>query len=298
MQPINWIDPPFDDGFRIIQVEEQMHIPGMRMFGKHKVTKAIPPLNPHFHENAFEMTYLSKGSMEFFAGDEAHRLSGGHVYMSFPNEAHSTGTIPISLNEMYWFQLDITAENFLFMGREWKARIVGDLMGLKSRLVRTNVNEMRRFMKEFYRLTYKQDGAYRYHAASVIVYLLNQLIAYSQKQETTVSKDIQDAADYIAANITENVQLNTLSQISGLSLSRFKQKFCQQLGVTPREYINYLKIETAKGMLVEGKNVIETAMALGFSTSNYFSDVFKRFTTLSPTDFKRCNAKQSHDILR
>jgi AraC-like DNA-binding protein len=292
MDPINWRDPPFDDGFRIIQTEEQLNIPGLRMFGKHSVTKAIPALYPHYHENAFEITYLCKGTMTFFADNQTHHLSGGDVYISFPDEPHHTGAVPISLNEMYWVQLDVTADNFLFLGKEWKKKLISDLKKVNSRLVSTNTGEMQKLMKDFFRLTYNENGGgERFHAASVLIYFLNQLIAYSKKQEKVVSKDIQAAVDYILDNIYENISLDSLAEISGLSLSRFKQKFCQQLGFTPREYINFQKVETSKTLLENGKNVTDTAIELGFSTSNYFSSVFKRFTTLSPTDYLKASQK-------
>ncbi|HVI41530.1 MAG TPA: AraC family transcriptional regulator, partial [Anaerovoracaceae bacterium] len=131
------------------------------------------------------------------------------------------------------------------------------------------------------------NGNERFHAASILIYFLNQLISYSKKQEKIISNDIQAAVDYIIGNIYENISLDILADVSGLSLSRFKQKFCQQLGFTPREYINFQKVETSKAMLGNGKNVTDTAIELGFSTSNYFSSVFKRFTTLSPSDYLR-----------
>jgi len=292
MDPINWRDPPFDDGFRIIQTEEQLNIPGLRMFGKHSVTKAIPALYPHYHENAFEITYLCKGTLTFFADNQTHHLSGGDVYISFPDEPHHTGAVPISLNEMYWCQLDVTADNFLFLGKEWKKKLIGDLKKVNPRLVSTNTGEMQKLMKDFFRLTHNGNGGgERFHAASVLIYFLNQLIAYSKKQEKVISKDIQAAVDYIVDNIYENILLDSLAGISGLSLSRFKQKFCQQLGFTPREYINFQKVETSKTLLENGKNVTDTAIELGFSTSNYFSSVFKRFTTLSPTDYLKASKK-------
>ncbi|HYE68399.1 MAG TPA: AraC family transcriptional regulator [Anaerovoracaceae bacterium] len=287
MNPINWRDPPFDDGSRIIQTEEKLNIPGLRMFGKHSVTKAIPALYPHYHENAFEITYLCKGTLTFFTDDQTHHLSGGDIYISFPNEAHSTGAVPISLNEMYWFQLDISVDNFLFLGKEWKEKIIEDLYQVNSRLINTNTGEMQKLMKEFYRLTYNQNEDEKFHAASALIYFLSQLISYSKKQEKIITNDIQAAVDYILANIYENISLDYLAELSGLSLSRFKQKFCQQLGFTPREYINFQKVEASKLMLGKGKNVTDTAIELGFSTSNYFSSVFKRFTTLSPSDYLR-----------
>jgi AraC-like DNA-binding protein len=292
MNPINWKDLSYDDGSRIIQTENQLNIPGLRMFGKHSVTKAIPALYPHYHENAFEITYVCKGTLTFFTDNQTHHLSGGDVYISFPNEAHSTGAVPISLNEMYWFQLDIGVDNnFLFIGNEWKEKIIDDLKKVNSRLINTNTSEMQKLMKEFYKLTYNQNENERFHAASVLIYFLNQLIAFSQKQEKFISKDIQATVDYILSNIYENISLDILADVSGLSLSRFKQKFCQQLGFTPREYINFHKVETSKALLRNGKNVTDTAIELGFSTSNYFSSVFKRFTTLSPSEYLKANKK-------
>ena len=287
MEPINWRDPPFDDGFRIIQTAEKLKIPGLRMFGKHSVTKAIPALYPHYHENAFEITYLCKGTMTFINDDEIHHLSGGDVYISLPDEVHSTGAVPISLNEMYWFQLDTSVPDFLHLGSEWRDRLLCDLGNLNSRLINTNTGEMQKLVKEFFRMTYQQDGNKRYHASSILIYFLNQIIAYSQKQEKVVSKDIQAAVDYIVDNLYDNIPLEILAEVSGLSLSRFKQKFCQQLGFTPREFINFRKIETSKSLLANGKSVTEAALELGFSTPNYFSSVFKRFTTVSPSDFFR-----------
>jgi AraC-like DNA-binding protein len=144
---------------------------------------------------------------------------------------------------------------------------------------------MQKLMKEFFRLTYNQSENEKFHAASILIYFLNQLIAYSQKQEKIISNDIQAAVDYILENIYETISLDVLAEVSGLSLSRFKQKFCQQLGFTPREYINFHKVEASKTLLEKGKSVTEAAIDLGFSTPNYYSSVFKRFTTLSPSEY-------------
>jgi AraC-like DNA-binding protein len=198
---------------------------------------------------------------------------------------------------MYWFQLDVTANNFLFLGKAWKKKLISDLKKVNSRLVNTNTGEMQKLMKDFFKLTYNDSETdERYHAASVLIYFLNQLIAYSQKQEKVVSKDIQAAVDYIMENIYETISLDSLAEISGLSLSRFKQKFCQQLGFTPREYINFQKVETSKVLLEKGKNVTDTAIELGFSTSNYFSSVFKRFTTLSPSEYLKAKKEQPDQV--
>ncbi len=45
-------------------------------------------------------------------------------------------------------------------------------------------------------------------------------------------------------------------------------------------------MEAAKGLLAnEGRSVTETAMHLGFSSSQFFATVFKRFTQQTPVEF-------------
>ena len=57
------------------------------------------------------------------------------------------------------------------------------------------------------------------------------------------------------------------------------------MGVSPRNYINQQKIEYAKSLLKEGGSITDVSMALGFSTSSYFSYIFKKHTMLTPTEF-------------
>ena len=57
--------------------------------------------------------------------------------------------------------------------------------------------------------------------------------------------------------------------------------------MTPREYINQLKIREAKKLLKEGRSVTEVALELGFSSSNYFAVLFKKITLYTPTEYQK-----------
>ena len=76
-----------------------------------------------------------------------------------------------------------------------------------------------------------------------------------------------------------------LAQIANMSVSHFKQKFKSQMGLPPREFINAERIRAAESMLLEGFSVVDTAMELGFSSSNYFAVVFRRHLGRSPREF-------------
>ncbi|MBQ7839335.1 MAG: helix-turn-helix domain-containing protein [Lachnospiraceae bacterium] len=44
-------------------------------------------------------------------------------------------------------------------------------------------------------------------------------------------------------------------------------------------------MEAAKQLLLNGKSVTAVAAELSFSTSSYFTAVFKKYTTITPSEF-------------
>ena len=66
--------------------------------------------------------------------------------------------------------------------------------------------------------------------------------------------------------------------------------FKQKTGMTPKAYLNNLRIKKAKELLLDKKvkySVKQTAVACGFNDQYYFSRMFKRATGLSPDHYKR-----------
>lgn len=115
--------------------------------------------------------------------------------------------------------------------------------------------------------------------------------AMLQKHNSDVSPDLQKALQYIDANLTSDMQLSDIARNCNMSISHFKTKFRMQLGITPLGYITLQKIERATKLLKCGtESVTDIANYLNFSSSNYFSSVFKQYTGYSPSEFRR--AKQ------
>ena len=61
-------------------------------------------------------------------------------------------------------------------------------------------------------------------------------------------------------------------------------RFREELGMPPHEYILRRRIDRAAALLAAGRSsVTEVAYDLGFSSSQYFAMVFKRFTHRTPS---------------
>lgn len=288
-----WYDHYTVEKNRTILTETQLGIPGLRMFGHHISYNATESLSWHYHENAFEFSFPSKGTFSFSTVEKNYPFSGGEIFISRPNEVHGTNETPITVGELYWFQLDTSRDkDFLFLNTQAAQDLIGKLNHLSHHVVKTDAKKMLPLLEKAFSLAPHMEN--KYFTASLLQMFLHLVLFYSQKEPISLSGDIQAALNFVQKHITAALTLEELACIAGLSCSQFKQKFKKQLGIAPRHYINQKKIEYAKKLLAEGKSVTETAMILNFTTSNYFSSVFKKYTRYTPTEYLYSRKRKSN----
>lgn len=285
------MDSYYVSRYRIIYTWEELGIPGMRMFGKHTMNQACAPLSPHFHRNAYEFTFVTEGAIHFTTQDRDYALSGNDIFMTRPNEIHSTNLLPLSAGEIIWFQLDVSdPENFLFLSRAAAEELIQELAEIEEHVFRPGGRIFGDIRRAF---DLAGPGCQRHLVCSYLTLILYELISYSRKQAKALSSspaqsfspDIQKVLSYIQEHLAEELSLEALALLSRLSVSQFKQKFRSQVGMAPRHYINYHKIQLAKEMLSKGVSITDTAMELGFGSSSYFTVVFKRYSACTPSEY-------------
>lgn len=94
--------------------------------------------------------------------------------------------------------------------------------------------------------------------------------------------------DFIRAHLAEDIGLDRLAGLVGLSPYHVARAFKRSLGVAPHRYLNQLRIDKAKQMLAAGRlSITETAYAVGFASSSHFATIFRRVTGQTPRDFRR-----------
>lgn len=293
MKPMNWIDAPFFSKKRTVLTQNELMIPGLRTLGQHDIISAISPLPPHIHKNCFEITYISNGTISFFVDDAEYKISGGDVFLSYPDEVHSTNHLPLSVGTVYWFQLDVSDfSSFLYLQPEWAEKLISDLKGIGAHVVKTDKKQMEQLLQQIFHLSRYPER--KFELCSYLVCFLHKLVEFSGETQFQLTPDIGKAVDYILEHLTESISLDFVASICLLSTSQFKQKFKNQIGVSPRDFINFRKIELAKSYLESGKSVTETAMELSFNSSSYFCSVFKRYTAFTPKEYLKFVSESSH----
>jgi len=102
---------------------------------------------------------------------------------------------------------------------------------------------------------------------------------------------IEKAKEYILQNYRNDISTTVISQITGLSTSYFSYLFKRETGTTVTDFINNLRIGLAKNLLRSSSfSVKEIAAQTGYKDQNYFSRIFKKYTGLSPIQFRKQSA--------
>jgi AraC-like DNA-binding protein len=94
----------------------------------------------------------------------------------------------------------------------------------------------------------------------------------------------QRICEYITSNLDQNISLEALAEIAGLSTHHFARAFKQSVGMPPHCYVLQRRIERAQHMLVSTQLPLsEIALSAGFSDQSHLARHFRRMTGLSPS---------------
>jgi AraC-like DNA-binding protein len=84
--------------------------------------------------------------------------------------------------------------------------------------------------------------------------------------------------------VADDVSLDRLAGISGLSRSRFMHVFTESVGVPVRPYILWLRVQQAACELMIGASVTMAAQNAGFADAAHLTRTFRRMLGLTPSD--------------
>ncbi|MGL5645275.1 helix-turn-helix domain-containing protein [Cetobacterium sp.] len=122
--------------------------------------------------------------------------------------------------------------------------------------------------------------------------IFNELIIEICKQKKTSEQDENEAIrekikSYIDNNYHLDFSLDNLADYLGLSFKYTSILFKKVMGDNFKNYINVYRIEKAKEILKEKKDIKikDLAEELGYNSSNTFIRIFKKYEGISPTQF-------------
>ncbi|KKO52394.1 response regulator [Paenibacillus sp. DMB20] len=107
---------------------------------------------------------------------------------------------------------------------------------------------------------------------------------------------IQEAVLFVRENLNRELHSADAARHVHLSTSYFAHLFKKVTGRTFNQFVIQERMEQAKRLLLEDRQVQDIAESLGYLERRYFSDVFKKYTGLTPSEFKQAHVGNSLNL--
>ena len=101
-------------------------------------------------------------------------------------------------------------------------------------------------------------------------------------------RHMRRAGDFIVAHLAEDICLDDLAGLTGLTCKHFARAFKQSTGLPPHQYLIVQRVEAAKRRLLQDRaSLAEIALACGFADQSHFTATFRKITGVPPGIWRR-----------
>lgn len=254
-------------------------------FGYYQYNKVEPVLKSHIHKDALEICFCLKGQQYYEIGGELHKLKGNSIIIIPPNVNHSSGRHPEDIGILFWLQISLQkSKGYLCnLPNDQSDFLLEELIKYKNKVFK-GAYQLKPILEKIIRLLENPQCKFNeLYIRQSIVQLILETVVLAKKPQQASNLDKQNLLnDFIDRNMYRTIYVDELALLVGFSTAYFKSWFKQHFGVSPKAYVNRLKIQQAEKDLPIKKTITQVAFDLGFSSSQYFSNVFKKHTGMSP----------------
>ena len=258
--------------------------------GRYEYSKAHPPLETHNHGPILEISFLERGEQTYVVDGKEFHMRGGDVFVTQPNQMHGTGPYPEGKGVMFWMLIRLldNAETILDLPKKEGSVMVQQLRDLPHHF--RGHRSLRETLYRLFEVHGRDAGPLQLlNVRNLLVrYLLDVIHSAEFEDQSQISPEILEVMRFVRENLERNFMLEDLASRVGLSVSRFKARFKEEVGVPPADYVSRQKVAKATDLLRKtGMPVTQIATSLGYSSSQYFATAFRRYTGKTPSVARR-----------
>lgn len=235
----------------------------------------------HFHDY-YVIGFIEEGRRHLSCKNKKYAIGTGDLVLFGPGESHTCE--PIDDKTLDYRCINIKEDVmrkvvFEITGRDYLPRFTENVL-FHSELVSS--------LRELHLMIIEETKDFK--KEELFLFIIEQLITeYSDiVPEATIQEtnmEIRTVCDFLEDNYMNNITLNELSNLTGLSRYYLIHSFTKEKGISPYNYLQTIRIGKAKELLEQGVAPIEVAMKTGFTDQSHFTNFFKKFIGLTPRQY-------------
>lgn len=243
-----------------------------------------------------QVTYVIEGTIDFLIDGQVHTVNKGDIIINRPDEVFGALNDTLPPSKTIFFKMnsahpvDGLNENFRILFSQFLSMIRipcatpgKEFHGLLTKIIAEH--RKRDSMSQLKCRLYFQE-------LLILIYEAYNKSLPGQVVNTLTAMDFSKLDEYILKNIHRKIYTQELAETVGLSESYFRLIFFQSFGYSPNDFMVNKRISVAKQLLMDSrKSIIEISADLGFSSSQYFANTFKKMTGFRPKDYRKAVRK-------
>ena len=251
--------------------------------------KQINAYTMHSHEE-HELFFLLSGQRRYFLGHAIYDIAPGNAIFIPRTMLHRTVSLGSKGFDRYVLNFSQKHYDAFVEMAGWDACEIfssGACLQLGPDAVQQVQRAFDRMQKELSTPDAWTQAAVSQSLYEILLTCLRQGTPKAPCQEESADK-IQQAAKYISEHYHEWVTLEDAAKSVHMEKTYFSKRFKALIGTGFSEYLTLTRIRAAKELLAKTEySVGEVSDACGFTGSNYFGDVFRRYVGISPTQYRK-----------
>lgn len=256
---------------------------------------AHPLIELHEHNSkSMEIGYLSSGLQTYTVAGTLFNMRPGDAMIVKPGQTHSSAGRRAQKGTFHWIKLQapLKCKSLLGFRGEYATRLTAALHGISVPRFRVSRVTGEHFDRVIDMIgTENSSGRDELAILLEVVALISEIIRGGTQSSITGHDSLeQRVRAYALKHIEEAIDIGCIADFLGLSRSWFKRKFRLETSLSPFDFVMRIKMEIAELRLLNepDMNVTQLALSLGFSTSQHFATVFKRYAGMTPLEVRAC----------
>ena len=255
----------------------------------------MPALHSH---HSYEMYFLISGSRRYFIGDTIYDIEANNLVLIPKTVLHKTLAPSRGGYERYvvYFNDSSVAALIETIGKEAFDRLVqSHCLSLTETAAQAILHALDTMYKEMIFPDRCSDLMLSELLNSILILALRSGTPKAPVSEKNISK-MQDIVHYINENLSSPLSLRDVASIAHMESTYFSKCFKTATGEGFQEYLTKVRLQKAEQLLEHSRlSISSVAETCGFSTSNYFGDVFRQRHGCSPSQYRK-NAWDATDV--
>ena len=231
----------------------------------------------------YQILYVANGKPHFWFDVKEEIVSAGHMVLYKPEEIQKYVYYLEDNPEVFWIH---------FTGSDVKNILAYHGISLDEHVFYCGVLPD---YKALFRKIIQELQLCRYGYEDYIASLFNDILLlvdrqqHEQKKTTgNVQEQIERAAAYFNENYNTKISIDDYAESLHISTNWFIHNFKQYAGMSPAQYILYLRMVNAQSLLERTTyNIKEISEIVGYENPLYFSRVFKKEIGKSPAQYRK-----------